>query len=147
MAAPCWRDQRESGFGQSGDSDHRNFLHVGAVVAGRLQSIQRELRGDVFGGDVAAALSGAAAFEQIVRQEATCERMCSGLMVSSAAKAGPGSFTEGSFEASACSSISPRQTQADKDKAGRNLPGIPRRDLRNIDRLSPNRAHASARDA
>src|SRR6185437_2051667 len=44
-------------------------LHVGAVVSGRLQTIQSELRRDVFSGNVAATLSGAAALKQIVRQK------------------------------------------------------------------------------
>ena len=43
---------------------------IGAVIAGRLQSILGKLRRDVFRGDVAAALAGAAAFQKIVRQVA-----------------------------------------------------------------------------
>ena len=45
-------------------------MQIGAIVAGRLQSIERELRRDVFGGNVASALAGAAAFEKIVGEEA-----------------------------------------------------------------------------
>ena len=40
-----------------------------AVVAGGLQTVLGELRGHVFRGDVAAALSRAAAFEQVVRKK------------------------------------------------------------------------------
>ena len=56
--------------GVSGDADHGNLLHISAVVTGRLEPVQRELRGNVFGGNVAATLPGPAALEQIVRQEA-----------------------------------------------------------------------------
>ena len=51
-------------------SDHGHFLHVGAVVARGFQPVQCELGSNVFRGDVAAALSGAAAFEQVVGQKA-----------------------------------------------------------------------------
>ena len=61
-------DEGKLGLGQGRDSDQRNLLHVGSVIAGRLQAIFGKLRGDVFRGNVAAALAGAAAFEQIVRQ-------------------------------------------------------------------------------
>ena len=55
--------------GKRGDADHGHFLEVGAVVTGGLQAVERELRGDVFGGDVAAALADAAAFEQVAREK------------------------------------------------------------------------------
>jgi hypothetical protein len=44
-------------------------LQITAVVAGGLQAIERELRGDIAGGDIAAACAGAAPLQQIVRQE------------------------------------------------------------------------------
>ncbi len=56
--------------GGGSDADHGDFLEIGAVVAGGLQAIEPELGGDVFGGDVAATLSGAAAFEEVEREEA-----------------------------------------------------------------------------
>jgi len=63
-------DERELSFRQSGDADQRNLLHVGAVIAGGLETVFGKLGGDVFGGNVAAALSGTAALQQIVRQVA-----------------------------------------------------------------------------
>jgi hypothetical protein len=48
----------------------RDFLHVRAVFSGGLQAVEGELGGNVFGGDVATALAGAAPFEKIVREEA-----------------------------------------------------------------------------
>ncbi len=65
---PFVGDKIESGLGRRSDSDHGNFLKKSPVVAGRLQSSKPELGGDVFGGDVASALSGAAAFEKIKRE-------------------------------------------------------------------------------
>ena len=57
-------------FPERGDADHGNLLHVGAVVARGLQTVQGELCGNVFRGDVTAPLSGAAALKQVVRQKA-----------------------------------------------------------------------------
>ena len=61
-------NQRKRGFRQGRDADQRHFLQVGSVIAGGLQSILGKLRGNVFGGDVAAALARAAAFQQIMRE-------------------------------------------------------------------------------
>ena len=49
--------------------DQREILEIGPVIAGRFQSAERKLRGDVFGGQIAAARADAAAFEQIAGQE------------------------------------------------------------------------------
>ena len=62
--------QHKLGLRQSCDSHQRNLLQVRSVVAGRLQSVFGKLCGYIFGCDVAAALAGAAAFEQIMRQKA-----------------------------------------------------------------------------
>ena len=51
------------------DADQRHILEVGAVVAGGLGADQRELRGEVLGGQLAAARADAAPFQQIARQE------------------------------------------------------------------------------
>src|SRR5205823_12229833 len=51
------------------DSHKRNLLKKSSVIAGGLQSIKPELRGNIFGGNVTAALSGASPFEQIVRKK------------------------------------------------------------------------------
>jgi hypothetical protein len=45
------------------------FLEECAVITGGLQSVGFELRADVFGGEIAAALAGAASFEQIARKK------------------------------------------------------------------------------
>jgi hypothetical protein len=45
-------------------------LKVGAVISGWLRARQRELRGNVLGGEIAAAGSHAATFEKIARQQA-----------------------------------------------------------------------------
>jgi hypothetical protein len=45
------------------------LLEVGAVVAGGFEAVEGELRGDVFGGEFAAAQAGVAAFEQVVGEE------------------------------------------------------------------------------
>src|SRR5204863_7929396 len=63
-------NKRKASVSARRDPDHRNLLHVTALVAGRFQSIESELRGHVFGSQVASALSSAAAFEKIVREEA-----------------------------------------------------------------------------
>ena len=63
-------NEREARVGAGRDADHRNFLQIGAVVAGGLQSIERKLRRDVFGGNVASTLAGAAPFEKVVGEEA-----------------------------------------------------------------------------
>ena len=69
ILALCW-DKHEAGVGARCDAYHGDLLHVGALVAGGLQSVERELGGDVLGGDVAAALSGAATLEKIMREKA-----------------------------------------------------------------------------
>src|SRR5208282_1128471 len=56
--------------GAGRDADHGNLLQVGTVVARGLQAIERKLGGDVFGGNVAAALAGASSLKQIVGEEA-----------------------------------------------------------------------------
>ena len=67
-----WRARRQnlvlSSIGVHGEE--RDLLEVGAVVACGLEAGERELRGDVFGGKLGAARAGAAAFEQIEREEA-----------------------------------------------------------------------------
>ena len=67
---PAGGDQREASVGAGREADHGDFLHIGAVFAGGLQAIERELGGNVFGGQVAATLAGAASFEKIVGKEA-----------------------------------------------------------------------------
>src|SRR5262249_59885432 len=52
------------------DANKWNTLHEGAVLACGLQPFQRELCRDVLGGDIAAALASAAAFQQIVGKKA-----------------------------------------------------------------------------
>ena len=44
----------------------RNFLEIGAVVAGGLEAFDGELGSDVSSGDLGSALARAAAFEEIV---------------------------------------------------------------------------------
>ena len=53
----------QRGIGLRLDAHQRDLLEVGAVVAGRFGAGQRELGGDVLGGDIAAALADAAAFQ------------------------------------------------------------------------------------
>ena len=67
---PVGGNQRKCGFRRRSDADHGDLLHVGAVVAGGLQAVQGELRGNVLRRNIAAALPGAAPFEQVVGQEA-----------------------------------------------------------------------------
>jgi hypothetical protein len=52
------------------DGVEGNALEISAVVARRLNSSERELGGNVFGGQLPAAGAGTAAFEQIEREEA-----------------------------------------------------------------------------
>ena len=63
------RLERERRLRQCGHSDQGDFLHVGSVVARRLQPIEGELCAHVLGRNVASALSGTAAFEQVMRQK------------------------------------------------------------------------------
>src|SRR5262249_3250843 len=51
------------------DSDKRHLLHISAFVTSWLQSVKSELRRNVFGGQVAAALAGSASFKKIEREE------------------------------------------------------------------------------
>jgi hypothetical protein len=51
-------------------SVERDALKVGAVVARRLNASQGKLRGNVLGGQLAAAHAGAAALEQVEREKA-----------------------------------------------------------------------------
>ena len=60
---------RELGRRLRVDAGQGEFLKVSAVIAGRLGSQQRELRGDVLGGEFAAARADASAFEQIAGQK------------------------------------------------------------------------------
>ena len=50
-------------------ADHGHSLKIGSVIAGRVGSGDGELRGDVFGGQVATAGSDAAALQQIAGEE------------------------------------------------------------------------------
>ena len=52
------------------DGVKRNLLKPASVVARRRKAVQRELRGDVFGGKLIAARAGAAAFQQVEREKA-----------------------------------------------------------------------------
>ncbi len=58
-------------------ADEIHLLQEGAVVAGGLQAVQRELRCDVIRGDIPAARAGGAALEQIIGQEShvLCDAM------------------------------------------------------------------------
>jgi hypothetical protein len=47
----------------------RNALIVGAVVTRRLKAQPRELRGEILGRDLSAALAGAASLQDIIREE------------------------------------------------------------------------------
>ena len=51
-------------------ADHGHGLEIGSVVAGRVGSGDGELRGDVFGGQVATPSPDAAALQQIAGEEA-----------------------------------------------------------------------------
>ena len=51
-------------------ADEVDLLEVGAVVAGGLEAVEGELGGDVLGGQIAAAEAGAAAFQEVVGEEA-----------------------------------------------------------------------------
>ena len=64
------RNERETRVGAGRNANHRNFLQIRPVVAGRFQPIERKLRRDIFGGNVAPTLAGAASFEKIVGEEA-----------------------------------------------------------------------------
>ena len=70
MASPRLGTSVNRVSGRVRDSYQRDLLHVGAVIARRLQAILGELGGDVFRREIAAALAGAAAFQKIVRQKA-----------------------------------------------------------------------------
>ncbi len=64
------RDDGHGGFvGDGVHADHVDLLEVGAVVAAGLEAVEGELGGDVFGGELAAAEAGAAAFEEVVGEE------------------------------------------------------------------------------
>src|SRR5579875_1807266 len=52
------------------DGVERDFLEVGSVVARRLQPVERELCGDIFGGKLTAALARTASFKQVAGKEA-----------------------------------------------------------------------------
>ena len=63
------RNKRKRGRRLRRDAHHRNFLHIGSVVACRLQPVKRELCGDVLSRNVSTPLTGATPFEQIVRKK------------------------------------------------------------------------------
>ena len=63
-------DEAEGGLvGDDFDADEVDLLEVGAVVAGGGEAVEGELGGDVFGGELAAAQAGIAAFEEVVGDE------------------------------------------------------------------------------
>ena len=70
MAAPCAGCSAAVLPGKVCTPIKVDFLQIGAVIAGGLQAIQRELGGDVVCRDLAAARAGAASLEQVVGQEA-----------------------------------------------------------------------------
>ena len=73
----------EGGIGLSLDAHERDFLEVAAVVARRFGAGERELGGDILGGDIAAPLADAAAFEQVAGEEAVvCANALSGDVLS-----------------------------------------------------------------
>ena len=51
------------------DADQRQILEIGSVIAVGLRTGESELRGEIFGSQIAAAGAHAAPFEQIARQE------------------------------------------------------------------------------
>ena len=57
------------GVGDDFHADEVDLLEVGAVVAGGGEAVEGELRGDILGGELAAAQSGVAAFEEVVGDE------------------------------------------------------------------------------
>ena len=59
--------ERKLSFGERRDSDQGHSLHVCAVISGRLQAVFGELGGNIFRGDLAAALARPASLQQIVR--------------------------------------------------------------------------------
>src|SRR5215831_14092688 len=68
---PIFRDEGKLCFVFDGmDGEERDLLEEGVVVAGRLEAVKGELGGNVFGGELVATSAGAAAFQQIERQEA-----------------------------------------------------------------------------
>src|ERR1700685_3637371 len=69
IAASGFWDEAELRAWQRFHRNHRHVLEKRTAVAGGFQSIRFELCADVFGGEVSAALAGAAAFEQIARQK------------------------------------------------------------------------------
>ena len=70
MGAPSCRHKAELRLVLDGvHRIERHLLEISAVVAGRLQAIQCELRADVLRGNVAAARAWSAALQQIVCQK------------------------------------------------------------------------------
>ena len=59
----------ERGVGAGGDADERNGLKEGALIAGRLEAVEGELRGDIFGGQFTAANADAAPLQQVIRKK------------------------------------------------------------------------------
>src|SRR5262249_32753276 len=63
-------NQAELGVVLRGNAFQRHLLHECSVFTHRFQSIQGELRGDVFGGDFTASLASATTFKQIAGEKA-----------------------------------------------------------------------------
>ena len=59
-----------SGFAFDGHAEEVDLLEVGAVVAGGLEAVEGELGRDVFCRKIASAKAGAAAFKEVVGEEA-----------------------------------------------------------------------------
>src|ERR1035438_2891090 len=64
------REREDGGVAVDGHAEEGYLLEEGAVVTAGLEAGEGELGGDVFGGEIASADAGAAAFEKIVGEEA-----------------------------------------------------------------------------